>query len=129
MRYLILALALNTGLTACASGGAGSRGGGGARNLITFEEIRRVDNLRDAYEMVQILRPLWLRARGTVRPTDPNASLPRVYVDELWFGLGLEHLRRIISTTVHQMQFLDRSEAEMRYGSGHPGGIIMVLTR
>lgn len=129
MRYLILALALNTGLTACASGGAGSEGGsGGGRNLITFEEIRRVDNVRDAYEMVRILRPLWLQARGTTVLTDPSSNLPVVYVDEVQMGRP-EVLRSIIATTVQQMQFIDRADAEMRYGAGHPGGIIMVRTR
>ena len=128
MRYLILALALNTGLTACASGGAGSGGGSGGRNLITFEEIGRVDNVRDAYELVRILRPLWLQARGTTALTDPSASLPVVYVDEVQMGRP-EVLRSIIATTVQQMQFIDRADAEMRYGAGHPGGIIMVRTR
>ena len=128
MRYLILALALSTGLTACASGGAGSGGGGGGRNLITFEEIGRVDNVRDAYELVRILRPLWLQARGTTVLTDPSANLPVVYVDEVQAGRP-EVLRSIIATTVQQIQFIDRADAEMRYGAGHPGGIIMVRTR
>jgi hypothetical protein len=127
MRYLILALALSTGFTACASGGSGG-GGSGGRNLITFEEIQRVDNVRDAYELVRLLRPLWLQPRGTTALTDPSASLPIVYVDEIQTGRP-EVLRQIISTTVQQMQFIDRSDAEMRYGAGHPGGIIMVRTR
>ncbi len=129
MRYLILALALNTGLTACASGGVGGGGAGGRRSLITFEEIRTVDNVTEAYELVRILRPLWLQARGTIDIGNARASVPQVYVDELHYGNGPEILRQIIASTVQQMQFLDRSEAEMRYGSGHPGGIIMVRTR
>lgn len=80
-----------------------------------------------AYEVVSRLRPEWLRRRGQISMRDPSAGEVVVYLDGVRYG-GARSLEGIRAEIVEQMEFLDSSEATMRFGTGHAGGAILVRT-
>ncbi len=110
--------------SSCASPGAGERPST-SRNEIALEEIRTT-SARNAYEIVEALRPQWLRARGPIGLTDPTPSVPDIYLDGTQFG-NLEALRSINVNNVRHVYFWGPGPAMVRYGDGHPRGIIEVI--
>lgn len=90
--------------------------------LLTETEIYSVD-APTALDAIQRLRPQYLWT-GRIRA----AEAPRVYVDGMFVG-GLNALRDIASTTIHEIRRLDALEATTRYGTGHPGGAILITTK
>jgi hypothetical protein len=126
-RLFLRTLALGTILTgalACASSGAVTGGTG----PITRAELEDHSMLRDAYEVVQRLRPSWLRSRGRSSIQSSTAHLAVVYVDNIRMG-GPSSLRVVSVDAIEEIRYLGASEATTRYGTGHAGGVILVLTR
>ena len=124
-------------LSACASasgGGSstdearvvGAPGDRRSRDLLTEEDIREA-GIGTTYDVVQRLRPAWLRTRssGTTRSAPQYAI---VYLDGTRIG-GLESLRRVNSTDVQTIRYLRGPDATTRYGTGHEGGAILVETK
>lgn len=114
-------------LAACAS----APGGGGdvmsrVGNVITAEEIAKT-NANTAAEVVERLRPSWLRGRG-VASVSGGKDLPVVYIDDAPQG-GLEQLGRISARIIREIRFVSGSDAAVKYGLGRGGGVILVLTR
>ena len=116
MRHLSITFAvllLLAGSAGCAT--KSDSGGSSDRNLITAEEIDRVE-ARTAYEAVQRLRSSWLR-RGRVntpRPdVTPSRGLPMVYLDGIRAG-GVDELRRIFTEDVMEIRYMSAPEATTR---------------
>ena len=110
-------------LTACAAGTSG-----GSRtnpNLITRAEIDDAGP-STVYDLIQKLRPVWLRERGAVSFTDETDLV--VYLDRSRMG-GREELRNLYTTNVETVEFLDARRATNRFGSGHVNGAILIQTR
>ncbi|HEY1953699.1 MAG TPA: hypothetical protein VGG76_12920 [Gemmatimonadaceae bacterium] len=153
MRYLEIA-ALSFVLTACATsgaGGAGSAAGATRANtdVITTSEIDGA-TFRDAYDVVQRLRPSWLtRARassggslggtqvagssGSMSGVQPNASSAGlvVYLDNARMG-GPEALRDISASAINTLQYMDAATATAKLpgiGSSIISGAIVVTSR
>ncbi len=125
-RLLFLAaFALLAGTAACASsGGSGSGEGGGRRNpnLITMEELADHSALM-AYDVIRRLRPRWLQARGG------SANQPQLFVDGARMGMAEAGLRSMPVSDIQELQFLNASDATMRFGTNFPGGAILVTSR
>jgi hypothetical protein len=118
---LIAALIAVTALAGCASGGARESGGTSrSRNVITAEEIASA-NVINVYQLVERLRPHFLRPRG------PAEELV-VYVDNIPVG-GVPALGDVSISRVREVRFLDSREATQRFGAGHRSGAILVSTR
>lgn len=116
---------------ACASTGTGGeeRPEESSRNFISQAEVEGVESsYNNVYQMVESLRPMWVRSRGAMSGRSPEASLPQVFVDGARFG-DLQSLRGIDVRNVESVRYLSPSDATTRYGTGFPGGIIMVNTR
>lgn len=116
--------ALVLALAAC----AGPAAPGTARpnaNLITQAEIDEAGPA-SAYDLVQKLRPIWLRKRGNTSFTQDTDVV--VYLDGVHMG-NREALRDIFSTDIRSLEFLDARRATARFGVGHTGGAILVKTR
>lgn len=103
-------------------------------NLITADEIARV-NVQNAYEAVQKLRPAMLRPRqiasfgqGGVKNGRTVAGEVLAYVDNTRLG-DVEQLRQISVASISAVRYFSASEAQTKWGSGHAGGVIEVLTR
>lgn len=122
LRVAALVLCLAAG--ACA--GAGTTGGPRINaNLISRAEIEEAGP-SSAYDLVQKLRPIWLRKRGNTSFTQETDVV--IYFDGVRMG-EREALREISSTNVESLEFLDARRATARYGEGHVAGAILVRTR
>jgi hypothetical protein len=124
----IVALAVGFLIAGC--GSAGERSGGSeGRNVISLDDIEELSgSYGDAYQIVDRLRPRWLRSRGATSLRDPRAGYPVVYIDGLRFG-ALQTLREIDAQSVERMELLSSSAATTRFGTGHMGGAILVTSR
>jgi hypothetical protein len=96
-------------------------------NLITEEELAK-SPARNGLQAVQMLRPDWLRGRGatSIRETSPTQVV--VYVNEQRLG-GPEQLEGLAITAIKSLRHMSASEATNRWGTGHNGGVISVITR
>lgn len=145
----LLAIAL---LAGCASA-AGAGGVRSSSSIITREEIT-TSGAQNAYQLVQSLRPEWLRTRGIqslsesthtvgrggnnaaptangdARVTIPNAGRPQVsaYLGQARLGEA-QALEQIMAVDVESIQFLSPQQATLRYGANHTHGAIVVTVR
>jgi hypothetical protein len=94
-------------------------------DLISTEELRAATSYSDAYAIVRVLRPHWLRARRTSLTQD--AEVAQVYVDGVRLGV-VDVLRDIPLNTVSFIEYLDGISATQRFGTDHGGGAILVTT-
>jgi len=99
----------------------------GERDLITAQEIETV-SVSNAYELIERVRPLWLRSRGG-RSTRLETEIV-VYLNGSLLG-GIEDLRAVPIEIVDSVRVLDAAEAGLLPGLGsrHVERAIMVVTR
>lgn len=111
-------------LAGCSSASAGSVRD---RDRITLAEIDGTHGA-NAYDVVQALRPEFLRSRGvaSIRSATPQYAI--VYIDGVRVG-PLGELRRIPREQVEEIRYLSGSDATTVYGTGHGGGAILVTTK
>ncbi len=110
-------------VVACAAQSPGSSPSNA--NLITQAEIAAAGS-SDAFQLVQRLRPIWLRKRGATSVT--QESDVAVYVDGTRVG-DRDALRNLWTDNIESMQFLDAGKATLRFGAGHQNGAILVVRR
>jgi len=116
---LVFVLAL-----ACASGGQSSGRTAPSRDVITAEEVADASlSTQSAYDVVQRLRPRWLRSRG-----GGTAGLPMLVINNIPSG-DLERLRSIAAIDVSEIRFISSQDATTRWGTGFVGGAIEVVMR
>lgn len=129
------------------------RSGSGA---ITAEEIAGMNSAATAYQLVQSLRPQWVRPRGMQSLSEsthtravgsgksssgdvaagqgpvtvPNAGQPQVlvYVGNARMG-DVSALKTISAADVGSIEYLEPAKATLRFGGGHSHGVILVTTR
>jgi hypothetical protein len=92
--------------------------------LITAEEVRGTQ-AKDAYEIIQFLRPGWLQRRGAYTFGDDGGIA--VYLNSVRLP-GLEALREIESGAVTSIRYFDSMAAHFRFGLSHNHGAIQVVT-
>jgi hypothetical protein len=110
---------------ACASVSGPRRTGAAQSRLITPEEIS-VTRYATAFEVIEALRPQWLRPRG--RTSFTMRETVKVYLDDSLLGEP-EQLRHITAQSIGSIRYLDGNEASQRWGLDHGHGAIMVSTR
>lgn len=90
------------------------------RNRISRDEImERGDNASNAMQVIRRLRPGWLLARG------PD---PVVYVDNVRRPGGVDALFNVPVGQIRLLEFIGAADATTRWGTGHTGGVIQVVT-
>jgi hypothetical protein len=119
---LLLACTLLIG--ACGSSVTQSRG---SRDVLTAEEISRASGMT-AYDVVQQLRPQFLRIRTGRSTQGSGEAEPVIYVDNIRSG-GLAALRNIRAESVEEIRYIGASDATTRFGTGHMAGAILVRLR
>jgi hypothetical protein len=124
MTRLALILTASALLTGCV---AGSGSPAGSRNVITSEQIEG-SSLVWAYEIIERLRPEWLRSRGPTSLSDPSAGQPTVFVNATRYG-DLQTLRSLRASDFREIRYLSGPEATQRFGTGYPGGVILLVNR
>ena len=109
---------------ACSTTGGG--GGGGNPDLITRAQIEE-SPVTTAFDLVERVRPRWLRPRTQASFSSPEPTYPVVYMDGRRFG-EVGSLHQISTTSVDRIEFIDALDATTRFGTGHAGGVIHVHT-
>ena len=98
------------------------------RDVITREEIQeRAPDAKSAYDVIQRLRPQFLRTRPSGSMQNKNPVTVKVYVDGSLRG-GTYVLRDLISHSIISIMYLDGSDATTRFGTNHENGAILVKT-
>ena len=115
-------------LSSCVSGG-GSEDTSTRydRNRISLEEIE-AQPPGTAHQIVQVLRPTWLRGRALTYSSNTGRHDPVVFVDERPYGT-LSGLYEISSQNIAEIVFISSSDATTRFGTGYPAGIIHIVLR
>ncbi|MDH5235169.1 MAG: hypothetical protein OEW77_09410 [Gemmatimonadota bacterium] len=135
---LIATVGLIVVATACASAATSGDGAVPARvqrgnlNFITKAEIDSAPpELANAYDLVNRLRPTMMRARGRSSGTSGSSSAaeqPAAYLDNQRLG-GLELLQTVIRASIQEIRYISPTDAAVRWGLGHPAGVIQVITK
>ena len=118
-RLLVLLILVACGATSPARRSASS-------DVLSREEIE-VSRATNAYELLQQLRPQFLRNRGAQSVNDPRAGYPVVYINDMPHG-DLEILRSVSVREIDEIRFISAADATTRWGTGHTGGVIQVRT-
>ena len=79
-----------------------------------------------AYNAIERLRPIWLRARGAPSLTASN-PYPVVYVDGMRHG-DIDDLHTIPTGDVDTISYMSPSDATTRFGTDHTSGAILLTT-
>jgi hypothetical protein len=126
----VLTLALVMIAASCATNstsGSGPESRGRTRaNLLTYDEIRQRGQYTNLYDLVQDLRPRWLRSQGPDTLLGQQGQV-QVHMDGNLLG-GVEILRRISPNGVTSIEFMSPIDASARYGLDHSHGAIIVST-
>lgn len=134
----------NRGLWAALGGGAGfvagfsfplsatggpprSRGMSGGRSVITEAELRGT-SADNAYDVVRLLRPEWLKTRPPDQLGEVQNETVTVYRDDFREG-GVGALRRFHVQNIASIRFIPPAVAVSRWGTGHVMGVIQVIQR
>ena len=105
--------------------------------LITAEEIERArPNVGNAFDVVQLLRPRWLRSREMIQlpgtgyngGTDPQMAEVHVYIDDRDKG-DLDYLKTIPAELIFSLKFMSMTEVGARFGPSLGPGIVVTLKR
>jgi hypothetical protein len=124
-------------IVGCSSSGGTSSATGSARapsrqqDVITEAEISaRAADASNALQVVQKLRPQMLHGRGRFSPADSSeaSTLPRVVVDDVAYG-PIQNLANLNAIAVREIRFISAADATTRWGTGYPGGVILVTTK
>lgn len=135
MKQLLTAV-LAVGLIGC--GATASSAPRGSANEIARAEIEATSGVSTAQDIVQRLRPQWLRVRGTGTLNNAEQEGIVVYVDgtrsgqiriEAGRAAGPSPLDGIAVSQVERLIYYGASSATQRFGTGHAQGAIEVITR
>ncbi len=99
-------------------------------NLITAEEIKeRAPTTPNAQDIIQQLRPQWLRPRRGVQASGELYTRPQlqVYLDGIR-QQGADVLRTVLREGIAEIRFLNGIDATGRFGLDHEMGAVMVTT-
>jgi hypothetical protein len=108
----------------CASSG-GATALRGNVDLIEREDILG-SNRGTAYEVIEMLRPQWLRERSDQSVLRQGGI--QVYVDDVRYG-DIASLRGLNAREIFRMQRYNATAASQRWGPGHSEGVIYISTR
>ena len=100
-------------------------------DVLTAEEIATT-TAENAYDAISLKRPFFLKSRGprSLReaPVGQTVEFPIVYMNGMYYG-ELESLRNIHVSQIREIRYFDHNTATLRFGTGHTGGIILVLLK
>ena len=120
---LILATLLT--LTACAA--RSDADASGHSELITYEELQTQGEYPNLYDLIQVLRPRWLRPQGGPDTFTRRTGQVQVHMDGNWMG-DINVLRGLSPAGVTSISWMKPLDASARYGLDHSHGAIIVST-
>jgi hypothetical protein len=101
------------------------------RSVLTTDELRASHD-QYLYDIVQRLRPEWLRIRGASSigsgiSGNPDGDQVQVYVGQVRLG-GPGVLEQLQASAATSLKYYTPAQAQQRFGPGHPNGAIQVLS-
>lgn len=117
-------LAVIAGVFSCSPSTRSSRPPGSTATIIAEVEISTII-ASNVYQLIENLRPSWLRVRTqrSIRLADKVS--PVIYVNRTRYG-NVESLREILTLNLRMIEYLNPNDATTRYGGGHGGGAILL---
>jgi len=97
------------------------------RNIITQAEIAQLPS-SSLYDLIQKVRPEFLRSRGTSSFNDTNTEYPVVFVDGRQYG-DMASLRTLVSAQISQVRYYDAMAAQAKFGVIKASGVIDVTVK
>lgn len=97
-----------------------------ANELITPAELSATRE-PTVLEALRRLRADLFRVRAP-SPSEPQGSLPAVYIDGMYQG-DLNVLQSLIPDVVREIRFVSSIDASFRFGRPHPAGAVLVLLK
>jgi hypothetical protein len=95
--------------------------------VITEQDVE-ASRESNAYDVVQHLRPNFLRSRGRTTLNTNTSDFPSVFVDGQLYG-DLSALRNIIAPIIKEIRYYNGPNAVTRFGMQYGSGVIAVTTR
>lgn len=120
----LTALVVASTVAACSHGAP--QGVAPNSDIIRRDELSKSSAL-NAYEAVQRLRPQFFRSRGRTSIIRQQSTTPTVILDDRPLG-DVSYLRDLAVSTIYEIRYLTASQAQTKYGSGYPGGAIVVIS-
>jgi hypothetical protein len=101
---------------------------GGSPMVVTEDQIDKL-RVANAYEIVMQTHANFLHSRGRESQDSRVPAIPvHVFVDNTYYG-DVTTLRGIPAGDVAEIRFYQSYEAQYKFGSGHMGGVIQVITK
>src|SRR6476660_3069134 len=111
-RFQLMALAA---VVACASGGSNTAPREVQdRNVITETELMSVPS-SSLYDLIEKLRPQFLRSRGATSFSNTSTEFASVYVDEHPYG-DIGSLRSLVTGQIGMVRYYDPIAAQQKFG-------------
>jgi len=82
----------------------------------------------DTYQAVKLLRPQFLQNRGATSIVLDSPAQPEVAIDGVMYG-RVESLAQLPVSEVATITLLNVGDAVIKYGPGHPAGVIDIVTK
>jgi hypothetical protein len=82
----------------------------------------------DTYQAVKLLRPQFLQNRGATSIVLDSPTQPEVAIDGVMYG-RVESLAQLPVSEVATITLLNVGDAVIKYGPGHPAGVIDIVTK
>lgn len=99
------------------------------RSVLSYDELHTMGD-QYLYDVVQRLRPDWLREHGATSIASGVGSAPdpvHVYVGIVRLG-GPEVLTRLETAAATSLKYYTPAEAQSRFGPGNVNGVIQVIS-
>ena len=96
--------------------------------VIRLEEIEYEVDARNALDLVQRLRPFWIRVNRGATSINLSTAGPVVYVNNVKQG-SVSVLVQYATATIREIRHLRGTEASMRYGINHENGALLLILR
>lgn len=99
----------------------------GGHSMLTEAELVAAHD-RNLYDTIQRLRPSFLRSRQVQSNTTQVPEPVHVFVDGTRTE-GLFTLRMFLPGNVKEVRFYEPHQANVKFGTGHHGGLIEVILK
>jgi hypothetical protein len=96
--------------------------------VIRQEEIEYEIDARNALDLVQRLRPFWIRVNRGPTSINLGTAGPVVYVNNVKQG-SVSVLVQYATANIREIRHLTGTEASMRYGTAHENGALLLSLR
>jgi hypothetical protein len=81
-----------------------------------------------AYDVVARVHGEYLHSRGR-QTLDARTEIPaHVYVDDTFYG-DISTLKAVPASQLAEVRFYQAYEAQYKFGSGHMGGVVQLITK